>query len=220
MVDCRPAGTTDLPPFEPGRPRSPASSMVAVKLRPATCSDAAAIATVHAASWRSAYRGIAPDSLLDGPLIAERERYWQEKLPEKHDGDVVLLAESDQGQPVGFLTIWVTPQAGTGGYVDNLHLVPAWRGRGLGPHLLLTGVEPLVAAGVATGFLWVLCENRPAIRFYERLDARRDREGIRVMGGVDVRHCRYVWNDLPALAKALQARLVGRSGAKAEVAAE
>jgi hypothetical protein len=37
-----------------------------VSFRPADASDSAAVAGLHTASWRHAYRGILPDSYLDG----------------------------------------------------------------------------------------------------------------------------------------------------------
>lgn len=177
------------------------------RLREASCADAPGIASVHAASWRSAYRGIAPDALLDGPLIADRERHWKERLACRQPLDVVLLAEDESGAAIGFLAIWVLHRADGGAYLDNLHLLPERRGERLGLRLLGRALAPVRAAGARTGFLWVLDDNQPAIRFYERLGARRDRHDIRVMGGVPVGHTRYVWDDLAALAATCRERL-------------
>jgi hypothetical protein len=43
-----------------------------MEIRPATVGDADAIAALHAASWRSAYRGILSASTLGPSLDAER----------------------------------------------------------------------------------------------------------------------------------------------------
>lgn len=177
------------------------------RLRDATGYDAPGIAAVHAASWRSAYRGIAPDALLDGPLIADRERHWEAKLAGRRPQDIVLLAEDDAGRSVGFLAIWVLHRADGGAYLDNLHLLPERRGERLGLRLLDRALPQVRAAGARTGFLWVLDDNQPAIRFYEGLGARRDRHDIRVMGGVPVGHTRYVWDDLATLAATCRGRL-------------
>ena len=51
-------------------------------VRRAEPSDAGAIAEVRVSSWRSAYRGLLPDSLLDAlsvPDIASRWKAWSEK---------------------------------------------------------------------------------------------------------------------------------------------
>jgi len=42
-------------------------------IRPATPEDARAIAEVHVASWRYAYRGLLPDDVLDRLSVEERE---------------------------------------------------------------------------------------------------------------------------------------------------
>ena len=42
--------------------------------------DAAAIATLHAESWRTAYRGLVPDAFLDGPVVEDRMHLWRKRL--------------------------------------------------------------------------------------------------------------------------------------------
>jgi len=50
-------------------------------LRAAVPADARAIAEIHVASWRSAYRGLLPDSLLDAMSVDELEQRWRSRLP-------------------------------------------------------------------------------------------------------------------------------------------
>lgn len=203
-------GCLEVSPFDSDWGTAPAggrSLRRPARLREAVSEDAPGIAAVHAASWRSAYRGIAPDSLLDGPLIADRERHWQEKLAGRRARDVVLIAEDEAGRAIGFLAIWVLCRLDGGAYLDNLHLLPERRGERLGLRLLEAALGPVRRAGARTGFLWVLDDNQPAIRFYETLGARPDRRDERIMGGVPVGHSRYVWDDLEVLASACRARL-------------
>ena len=49
-------------------------------IRLATVADADVIAALHAASWRSAYRGIFKDSTLGPALDGERRTHWSGKL--------------------------------------------------------------------------------------------------------------------------------------------
>ena len=51
-----------------------------VELRAATPDDAQAIATVHVASWRVAFRGLLPDDVLDNLSASDRTRIWAERL--------------------------------------------------------------------------------------------------------------------------------------------
>ena len=44
-----------------------------MEIRAATISDAYSIAEVQVAGWQAAYRGIMPDSVLDGLSVPKRE---------------------------------------------------------------------------------------------------------------------------------------------------
>jgi hypothetical protein len=49
-------------------------------IRPAAMDDARAIAGVRVESWKSTYRGIFPDDLLDGLSVESRESGWRDLL--------------------------------------------------------------------------------------------------------------------------------------------
>lgn len=51
-----------------------------VRFRTGGSGDAAAIAALHADSWRRHYRGIYSDFFLDGDLEQERRSVWSERL--------------------------------------------------------------------------------------------------------------------------------------------
>jgi hypothetical protein len=77
-----------------------------VRIRTATEDDAAAIAEVHVASWRGAYRGVVPDQVLDGAdLLDGRRRMWQRLLGDATPaGHAAWVAEAD-GQVVAFADV-------------------------------------------------------------------------------------------------------------------
>ena len=62
-------------------------------IRPATVADADAIAALHAASWRSAYRGILKDDTLGPALDGERRTHWRRKLAAMAPADAVLIVD-------------------------------------------------------------------------------------------------------------------------------
>lgn len=49
-------------------------------LRLATVDDASAIGHVHVESWRSTYRGLMPDAVLDKLLVEQRTNFWRKVL--------------------------------------------------------------------------------------------------------------------------------------------
>jgi ribosomal protein S18 acetylase RimI-like enzyme len=100
-------------------------------IRAATIADADAIAALHAASWRSAYRGILKETTLGPGLGAERRAHWRTRFAAMDPQDTVLIADG-----LGFIAAWAKGDPGFGAYIDNLHVHPDRRGAGLGRRLL------------------------------------------------------------------------------------
>ncbi|HYN67422.1 MAG TPA: GNAT family N-acetyltransferase [Ornithinibacter sp.] len=71
------------------------------------------------------------------------------------------VALDADGEPVGFVTI-------TEDWIDQVGVVPAWRGRGLGAHLVVRSLRALVKAGCDQSWLAVNVDN-PAHELYLRL---------------------------------------------------
>ncbi len=72
-----------------------------VELRDATPTDAYALATVHVASWRAAYRGLMPDEVLARLSVPEREQLRSDRLIAQEARTSVVVA-TDAGRVVGF----------------------------------------------------------------------------------------------------------------------
>ena len=79
------------------------------------------------------------------------------------------------GEPVGF-AVWFhnysTFVSRHGLYLEDLFVLPEWRGRGIGRALLRHLARVAVARGCGRMEWAVLDWNEPAIRFYENLGAR------------------------------------------------
>ena len=129
---------------------------------------AAQVAGQHAASWKSAYRGIYPDVYLDGDIEAERRSHWQQRVAELAKGSGEIFLASISRQPAGFLCIEIGPEKEWGAFVDNLHVLPARRGAKIGASLLARGEEWALRRGQRQLYLWVFEENHAARRFYQR----------------------------------------------------
>jgi len=166
---------------------------VAVTVRDATADDARAIAEVHVASWRWAYRGQVPDEILDSLSVDEREAQWRRWLEDGRARAAVAVDAS--ATIVGFVE---TGPAGDDdaddgtGEVYALYLLEHVTGSGIGRELLRLGEDRLRADGFHRSTLWVLESNARAHRFYERngwaFDGRRSTYHI---GDVDLPILRY-----------------------------
>ena len=159
-------------------------------LRTAGPGDAAAIAALHLASQRAAYKGIVPPDLIEHPDLAARTRDWEQALM-AGTGPTFLL--EDGGQLLGFCYVQPCPDADldpqTTAEISNLHVTPQRRGRGHGS-VLFEAARRWAAGSFQELSLWVVEENRPARRFYEKLGMAPD-GGTRTYHGSDVRVLRY-----------------------------
>ena len=139
-----------------------------LSIREATAVDFERIADLHAASWRVAYRGVFSDAYLDGPIEAERRSIWRKRFAEINDL-VVMIAER-AGRPVGFIAWIAAADRGWGGLIDNFHVLPEEKGKGVGRRLFAAVVRRSLARDPAEGlYLYVLEQNAGARLAYERL---------------------------------------------------
>ncbi|SAK70173.1 N-acetyltransferase GCN5 [Caballeronia temeraria] len=163
-----------------------------VSLRPATVDDTALIASMHARSWASAYRGILPDTYLDRDLDAERAAHWQTRMKDVADGAASVFIAEHAGMPVGFICL-VEPDAAGSVLVDNLHTLPGYRGLGIGTAMLDEAARWARARGARELFLSVLEQNAAAIVFYESRGWRPTAREADHMAGIDVFSLRYAY---------------------------
>ncbi len=152
-------------------------SAVDVQIRLAGPADADGVAGVHAASWRSAYRGIFSDAYLDADILPERRAHWRECLDTKPSADCGVLVAIEDGVCVGFVCIRLDADPLWGPLVDNFHVRPERKGMGIGQALLAEGARWVCARGTYDRWhLWVIEANTPAQQVYEHLGwSRRDR---------------------------------------------
>jgi GNAT superfamily N-acetyltransferase len=173
-----------------------------VNLRAATPGDIEAIARLHAVSWRVAYRGMFSDAYLDGDVLADRLATWTERLAHPAANQFVVVAEH-AGDLTGFACAYADDDPDWGTLLDNIHVRPGIKRRGAGTRLLAEVARWAHRLHPASGlYLWVLADNVPAQRFYERWGARNaETQQFEPPGGGSVTSHRYVWSDLAAIAR-------------------
>lgn len=135
----------------------------ALAVRPATVSDARAIAAIHVEAWRKAYCGIMPEVVLAALDVTAREKFWRELLAEPHS---TLVGESDFG--IGGFCSVIPARNGDAGVAEiaAIYVAPAsWR-QGTGRDLCAAAFRGARKEGYTGMILWVLSANRAAISFY------------------------------------------------------
>jgi len=166
-----------------------------IDLRPAIPSDSFQIASLHTESWRGSYRGILPDAYLDEEIPGERLKHWETWfLTPGIDRRCVLLAEAGR-ELAGFVSVLLDEEPEWGACLDNLHVRPDHRNRGLGRKLFAQATRWVMAREPGWAIhLWVFEANYPARRFYEAFKGEVvDREMREMPGGAKVSSLRYVW---------------------------
>jgi ribosomal protein S18 acetylase RimI-like enzyme len=172
-----------------------------VVVRPQVDDDIEQIAALHVRTWQAAYADLMPADLLaalDPAQFAARRREYA------GHPDVRTLVAEDEGVVCGFAAFGPYQRAQRPDDLDRsigelyaLYVEPRSWGGGLGRALLAAAARALAARGLADLRLWVLEDNAPARRFYERsgLAADGERSTIRLTrpGGavVDLPEVRY-----------------------------
>jgi RimJ/RimL family protein N-acetyltransferase len=139
-------------------------------LRSATPDDAAAMAAVHIDAWRTAYRGLVPDSFL-AALDHKRSTERFHEFLESGEGETYIV-ERD-GRAIGHLTVGSCRDDDlserTVGEIWGIYLAPVhWR-QGIGTRVCRQAESMLRARGFRRSVLWVFEGNERARRFYEAM---------------------------------------------------
>jgi len=169
-----------------------------VEIREADAADAATIAAIHCASWRDAYANVLDPAYLRGPIEGERQSFWSARFAEADPARTVFLAAAP---PAAFMCVYRDLDAVWGSLVDNLHVLPELRGRGVGERLMRTAARHLAGQAQRAGLhLWVFEANRDGLRFYRRLGGEvADRNVSRIPAARGATVLRVVWPDVAAL---------------------
>jgi ribosomal protein S18 acetylase RimI-like enzyme len=177
-----------------------------IRFRRGGIHDAAAVAALHADSWRRNYRGAYADGFLDGDVLTERLAFWTARLREATADHVLTLAEED-GSLVGFAYSLLDEDPAWGALLGNLHVAHTHQRQRIGTRLMALTAQAVIEQRPSSGLsLWVLEQNVRAQSFYEARGGRPvDRDLAQPPSGDPSRLCgevfrlRYAWPDAAAL---------------------
>ncbi|MGI5230314.1 N-acetyltransferase family protein [Actinoallomurus sp. CA-142502] len=141
--------------------------------REAVAGDLPAMADIFVAAWRSGYRGVVPDEVIDALDADTVAADLAARLDDP--GLTTVLAVGAGGRPVGFVRYGDDADHPGEGYLAALYVHPAASGAGVGRGLLGRAIDAMPGVDVR---LWVFEDNDRARALYERAGFRP--EGARL----------------------------------------
>jgi ribosomal protein S18 acetylase RimI-like enzyme len=159
----------------------------------ANADDAPAIAALHIASWRDAYRAELPADYLAAIDLDERVESWRKRVAA---GTIVLL-EKNGDSLAGFCACGPSRDDDADPShtweIENLHVAPTLRGGGIGSRLFDQASLLARDHGADELSLWVVETNSRARRFYEAHGMHADGATQRhvLAPGVSIAEVRY-----------------------------
>jgi ribosomal protein S18 acetylase RimI-like enzyme len=143
-------------------------------VREATLADARSIAEIHVATWKHAYRGIVPATLLASLSVEQRTKDWVTRLQPGTRQTYVL---ETAGEIRGWASIGPSrddDHKGDYGELYAIYMAPDHIGRSLGQILYARCERELEKERYPFISVWVLEENAGARRFYEKVGFQLD----------------------------------------------
>jgi L-amino acid N-acyltransferase YncA len=168
-----------------------------MRVRDALLEDAAVIAEVHLASWKTTYPGIIDQGYIDELRVEDGAARWVTRLTEKTA--IILVAEDESGV-FGFAAGGgiVHPVDGYEGELAAIYLLASHQRKGAGAALTRRMASELRRQGFRNMVVWVLREN-PACGFYQRMGGVQVAEQPIEIGGQTLPEVAFGWPDLGVL---------------------
>jgi ribosomal protein S18 acetylase RimI-like enzyme len=163
----------------------------AIEIRLARPEDAHAIADVHDAAWRLAYRGMIPGRELERLVERRGAKWWRHAIDRKTR--IVVMAFG--GVIAGYATYGRNRAASLPyqGEIFELYLRPEYQGIGLGKRLFNAVRRDLTGHDVKGMVVWALADNQRACDFYQRLGGIKIDAMVERFGDTKLQKVAFGW---------------------------
>jgi GNAT superfamily N-acetyltransferase len=174
-----------------------------IAIRPATPQDSRGIASVRIDAWRSTYRGLIPDTYLDGMQLEQSTALWDRVLTAGANTTSVFVAQND-GDVVGFAAgnMLQEPRFDLDAELTAAYVRREFQHAGVGRRLVAAVAGAQRAHGAHGLIVWVIAGNKGARAFYEQLGATLLVEQPFEWDGMPLVEAGYGFADIDALIEA------------------
>jgi len=167
-------------------------------VRVAREADLPAVAQIHIASWRDAYKGTVPDALLLNRSEEGSLSGWQATFA-KYPANITLGVSRDD-VVCGFCCAGPVVDAEKNApfefQIYGLHVAPNHRQRGIGAILLRASFARAVSEGLSSAIVWTLRDLTLSRRFYEREGGEVVKADVWSIDGFTLPEVAYGWTNL------------------------
>ena len=171
-----------------------------MRIKQATILDIDTISSIHSKSWKNAYRGILSNEYLDTEVESEHISLWQKRLSSEDQTNKLILLAYKIEIPVGFMCVVLGGDRNLGSCLDNLHVLPDYRGQRIGLRLFVEAARWTRKEQMCQLMhLWVLEENYKARSFYNSLQGKIVDRKLSKFGQCEVPVLCYLWDNLSAI---------------------
>lgn len=162
-----------------------------IEIRRATHEDCGAIARVHDAAWRLAYRGLIPGLELERMVQRRGPGWWSRAL--RRGSRVSVLVSG--AQVVGYTNFGGNRAKSLpyGGEIYEIYLDPVHQGLGFGQRLFEAARRDLARAGLEGLVVWALKDNVGATGFYTALGGQPVAASMEQFGTKSLDKTAYAW---------------------------
>lgn len=154
-------------------------------IRKADKEEIKAISQIYVDAWKSTYRGIVPDEVLDHMTYEEQRKKWQEILEQGKEEIYVYTADQ---QIVGFASGFF--EGTDSAEIATLYFAERECGKGYGTELLEYMIYEFGKGRQVR--LWCVKEN-PNRAFYEKRGRKTGLEKTVKIGGKEIQGIQYVF---------------------------
>lgn len=176
--------------------------MVEIHIRRAIKDDISAIAKVHVDSWKTTYKGIFSNEILDNITYNQREKLWESLFQNEDGHQFRFVAETLNGKIIGFIDGGVerTDTYNCDGELYAIYILQKYQGMKIGQRLFQALLSECKKDNMQSLLVWVVANN-PSKKFYEKYNP--EKIDTKLLERLNVEEIAYAWRDMDCLYKSL-----------------
>ncbi|OQR56115.1 GNAT family N-acetyltransferase [Bacillus sp. CDB3] len=177
--------------------------MMEIHIRLATKEDIGEIAKVHVGSWKTTYKEIFSNEILDNITYEQREKLWKSIFQKEDEHQYRFVAETLNGKIIGFIDGGVerTGTYNCDGELYAIYILQEYQGMKIGKRLFQALLSNCKKDNMQSLLVWVVANN-PSKKFYEKYNP--EKIDTKFLEGLNVEEIAYAWRDMDRLYELLK----------------